>query len=60
MTTEPPRCAHCNHFHGSHIGEDGCIVEFISGPASGPDTTPSRDDPHPGRVVEVCDCKEFV
>lgn len=61
MTLIPPRCALCNHFHGSHCGVDGrCIVERISGPASGADTVPSPGDPHPGRLVEQCGCQGFV
>jgi hypothetical protein len=61
MIPLPPRCAWCNHFRGSHIGPDGrCIVERISGPASGADTRPAPGDPHPGRVVEQCNCERFV
>ncbi len=61
MTSEPPRCAWCNHFRGSHIGANGaCIVEYISGPPSGSDAAPSTGDPHPGRIIKVCECKRFV
>lgn len=61
MTPLPPRCARCTHFRGSHIGEDGrCIVERISGPPSPAKSVFGDENPHPGRFVEQCDCKEFV
>jgi hypothetical protein len=62
MTIDPPRCLDCDHFRGSHIGPPAttCIVERISGPASGADTAPSPGDPHPGRIVDRCGCRFFI
>lgn len=59
MTTPTPAlpkrdlCGDCRH--GAH--SDGpCTVMLVEGPPSTEPPTP--DNPHPGRVVTHCQCKE--
>lgn len=58
---EPPRCVHCDHFSGSHIGEDGsCIVERVNPRPDLGDIVQGPTAMHPGCVVTTCGCAAFV
>ena len=55
MPAPPKRelCGSCHH--GAH-SSGPCSTVSVEGPPS--TQAPTPDDPHPGRIVKHCECKE--